>query len=63
MSQTNWIAAYIVIGFITFVIARGQLNGYLSVLGLAQSSGTTQPVKQTTQQSGIEPLSALPALS
>ena len=34
MSQTNWIGAYIIIGFIVYVIARGQLPGYLNVLGL-----------------------------
>jgi hypothetical protein len=35
MSQTNWIAAFIGIGFIAFIIARGELSGYLNVLGIA----------------------------
>jgi hypothetical protein len=34
MSQTDWIAAFILVGFIAFIIARGQLPGYLNVLGL-----------------------------
>jgi hypothetical protein len=34
MSQTNWIGAFIAIGFIAFIIARGELTGYLQVLGL-----------------------------
>jgi len=38
MSQTNWIGAFIAIGFIAYIIARGQLTGYLQVLGLQASS-------------------------
>jgi hypothetical protein len=34
MSQTNWIGAFIVVGFVAFIIARKQLPGYLSVLGI-----------------------------
>jgi len=34
MSQTNWIGAFIAVGFIAFIIARGELTGYLQVLGL-----------------------------
>lgn len=34
MSQTNWIAAFIAVGFIAYIVARGQLTGYLQVLGL-----------------------------
>jgi hypothetical protein len=38
MSQTNWIGAFIAIGFIAYIIARGQLTGYLQILGLQASS-------------------------
>jgi len=34
MSQTDWIGAFIAIGFIAFIIAKGQLTGYLTILGL-----------------------------
>jgi hypothetical protein len=37
MSQTNWIGAFIAVGFLAYIIARGQLPGYLQVLGLQQS--------------------------
>lgn len=38
MSQTNWIGAFIAVGFIAFIIARGQLPGYLQVLGISQAT-------------------------
>ena len=34
VSQTNWIGAFIAVGFIAYIIMRGQLTGYLQVLGL-----------------------------
>lgn len=34
MSQTNWIGAFIAVGFIAYIIAKGQLPGYLTVLGI-----------------------------
>jgi hypothetical protein len=35
MSQTDWIGAFIAAGFIAYIVAKGQLTGYLQVLGLA----------------------------
>jgi hypothetical protein len=34
MSQSNWIAAYLLIGFIVYVTVRGQLPAYVEILGL-----------------------------
>jgi hypothetical protein len=34
MSQSNWIAAYLLIGFIVYVTVRGQLPAYAEILGL-----------------------------
>lgn len=34
MSQTNWIAAYLLIGFIVYVVIKGQLPQYRQVFGV-----------------------------
>ena len=34
MSQTSWIAGFLVMGFILFVIAKGQLPQYRAVVGI-----------------------------
>lgn len=34
MSQTNWIAAFLVIGFIVFITVKGQLPQYRAVVGI-----------------------------
>lgn len=39
MSQTNWIAAFIVVGFISYIVAKGQLPGYMSVIGFNVKQG------------------------
>jgi hypothetical protein len=34
MSQTNWIAAFLVIGFIVYITVKGQLPQYRQVVGI-----------------------------
>lgn len=34
MSQTSVIAAFLLIGFVVFITARGELQKYLAVLGI-----------------------------
>lgn len=34
MSQTNWIAAFLLIGFVVYVVAKGQLPQYRAVVGV-----------------------------
>lgn len=34
MSQSNYIAAFLIIGFVVFVTLRGELVGYRAVLGI-----------------------------
>jgi hypothetical protein len=33
MSQTSWIAGYLLIGFIVYVVVKGQLPQYRQVIG------------------------------
>ena len=40
MQQSSVIAAYLLIGFIVFIIVKGQLPAYLKVIGM-QPTGTT----------------------
>jgi hypothetical protein len=47
MPQTSTIAFALVIGFVVYITVRGQLPGYLGVLGLG-----SQPVNGPVQQSG-----------
>lgn len=34
VSQSNYMAAFIIIGFLVFITLRGELQGYRSVLGI-----------------------------
>ncbi len=34
LSQTDWIAAYLLIGFIVYVVVKGQLPQYRQVIGI-----------------------------
>lgn len=34
MNQTNWIAAFLIMGFIVFVIVKGQLPQYRAIVGV-----------------------------
>ena len=34
MSQTNWIAAFLLIGFAVYVIAKGQIQQVESIVGI-----------------------------
>lgn len=34
MSQTNWIAAYLLLGFIVYVIAKGQVQQFEKIIGI-----------------------------
>ena len=54
MSQTNWIGAFIAVGFIAYIIAKGQLTGYLQILGLASGiqSVSTNPLNVGANSQG-----------
>lgn len=34
MGQSNYIAAFVIIGFLVFITLRGELTGYRAVLGI-----------------------------
>jgi hypothetical protein len=34
MSQTGWIAAFLIIGFVVYITTKGELQQYLGVVGL-----------------------------
>jgi hypothetical protein len=34
MSQTNWIAAFFILGFIVYIVVKGQLPQYEQVIGI-----------------------------
>lgn len=34
MSQSNWIGAFLVIGFLVYITAKGQLPAYRAVVGI-----------------------------
>lgn len=36
MSQSDWIAAFLIVGFIVFITERGELRRYLGLLGIVE---------------------------
>lgn len=66
MNQTNWIAAYLLIGFVVYVTVKGQLSQYLQVLGLGGGTSTTPQAPASASTSspfGIPSLPSLPTLT
>lgn len=64
MDQTNWIGAFIVVGFVCYVIANNQLPGYLDVLGIdsQQSIGTQASALANGVTNGLGALRGLQGL-
>lgn len=40
-TQNDWIAAFLIIGFVVFITLRGELASYLSVLGIGGGGSTS----------------------
>jgi hypothetical protein len=54
LPQSSWIAAFLLIGFLVFITARGELPSYLSVLlGTAKSASPSTATNASASQSTI----------
>lgn len=67
MSQTGYIAAFLIIGFVVFITLRGELNQYLAVAGIGVPAGSTVPGSNLYAQSnsataGLSTTTELPNL-
>jgi len=48
MSQTSIIAAALIIGYIVFIVMRGEAQAWLAVVGLGSSPITSGPAPSTS---------------
>jgi len=54
MSQSSVIAAFLLIGFLVFITARGQLPAYLSVLGISTAVQSGSSASGTGKLADLE---------
>ena len=63
MSQSSYVAFFLIVSFIVFITMRGELRQYLDVLGIDTAAATTQSSSNTNAPTLGNSLPALPSLA
>lgn len=68
MSQSSYVAFFLITSFIVFIVMRGELRQYLNVLGIDTAASATPNSSSNTSASNLAPalgtaLAALPSLA